>query len=137
MGRSPEKAPLGAADETLASFVVLARFLGVLADPDQIHHDRGQGDKPYDFDDLLRIAGKIGITARRRSADMATLAKLPLPALIARGDGGTAILLKAERGEGMEARYLVLMPGEPRPEIYSEHRVQAMFIADTGAVELL
>lgn len=137
MGRSPEKAPLGAADETLASFVVLARFLGVLADPGQIHHDRGQGDKPYDFDDLLRIAGKIGITARRRSADMATLAKLPLPALIARGDGGTAILLKAERGEGMEARYLVLMPGEPRPEIYSEHRVQAMFIADTGAVELL
>ena len=77
MGRSPEKAPLGAADETLASFVVLARFLGVLADPDQIHHDRGQGDKPYDFDDLLRIAGKIGITARRRSA------ALPAAAVVA------------------------------------------------------
>ncbi|PKQ00911.1 MAG: type I secretion system permease/ATPase [Alphaproteobacteria bacterium HGW-Alphaproteobacteria-13] len=137
MGTSPDKAPLGAADEALASFVVLARFLGVLADPAQIHHDRGQGDKPYDFDDLLRIAGKLGLMARRRGADMATLPKLPLPALVARRDGGTAILLKAERGEGMEPRYLVLMPGEPRPEIYAEARAEAAFATETGEVNLL
>lgn len=137
MGKSPDKVPLGAADEVLASFVVLARYLGVLADPDQIHHDRGQGDRPYDFDDLLRVAGKLELIARRRSADMATLLKLPLPALVALPRGGAAILLKAESGEGGGARYLVLTPGAPRPEIYSAEQASSAFVSDAGDVELL
>lgn len=137
MGKSPHKASLGAADEALASFVVLARFLGVLADAAQIHHDRGQGDKHYDFDDLIRIAGKLRITARRRTCDIADLVKLPLPALIARRDGGTSILLKAERGEEMEPRYLVLTPGAQRPEIYTKARADAEFASDDSQAELL
>lgn len=46
MRDSPEDASAAAADEALASFVLLAKFLGVPAEPEQIHHDRGQGDKP-------------------------------------------------------------------------------------------
>jgi subfamily B ATP-binding cassette protein HlyB/CyaB len=42
----------GPADAALASFVLLVQFLGVPADAQQIHHDRGQGDRPYIFNDL-------------------------------------------------------------------------------------
>ena len=59
------------ADEALAGFVLLAGFLGVPADPAQIHHDRGKGDEPYSFDDLLRVAKKLGLIARRRTAAIA------------------------------------------------------------------
>jgi len=48
-------------------FVLLADFFGVPADPEQIHHDRGKGDKPYGFDDLLRIAKMLGLIARPTS----------------------------------------------------------------------
>lgn len=50
----------------LACFVLLAKFLGVPVDPDQIAHDRGKGDGPYSLEDLARIASKLGLTARLR-----------------------------------------------------------------------
>lgn len=104
MQDSPDNPSAVAADEALASFVLLAKFLGMPAEPEQIHHDRGQGDKPYDFDDLIRIAKKLGLMARRRLSTFGDLAKLPLPALVALRDGGTAILLKVdESGEAMLA----------------------------------
>lgn len=68
-------------DPALASFVLLAQFLGVPADPAQIHHDRGQGDAPYDFDHLVRVAKRLGLIAKRRSAALTDLPKMPLPAL--------------------------------------------------------
>lgn len=61
MGRLPDNALLGAADEALASLAVFARLLGMLADPGKIHRDRGQGDKSKDFYRLLRIARKLRI----------------------------------------------------------------------------
>ncbi len=137
MEKSQNKVSLGAADDVLASFVVLARYLGVLADPDQIHHDRGLGDQPYNFDDLLRIARKTGLVARRRSVAASDLPKLPLPALVAMRGGGAAILLKAESSDDDGLRYLVLMPGAPRPEIYSEARAEAEFAFAAGGVDLL
>jgi subfamily B ATP-binding cassette protein HlyB/CyaB len=70
------------ADPALASFVLLAQFLGVPADAQQIHHDRGQGDRPYTFDDLIRVAKKLGLMARGKQAPLADLPKLPLPALV-------------------------------------------------------
>ena len=84
------------ADQALASFVLLAQFLGVPADPEQILHHRGRGDGPFDFDDLLRVAKRLGLVARKRRARMGDLPKLPLPALLALRDGGAAILLKAD-----------------------------------------
>src|SRR6186997_1815961 len=95
------------ADEALAGFVLLAGFLGVPADPAQIHHDRGKGDEPYSFDDLLRIAKKLGLIARRRVAAIGDLAKLPLPALARLADGGAAILLKVDESGETGTRYLV------------------------------
>ena len=72
---------------SLAVFVLLAKFLGIPADPEQIAHDRGKGDDPYSLEDLNRIARKLGLIARLRGAVVAELRKLPLPALIETANG--------------------------------------------------
>jgi ATP-binding cassette, subfamily B, bacterial HlyB/CyaB len=107
-------------DPTLTGFTLLASFLGIPADAAQIHHDRGKGDEPYTFDDLLRVAKKLGLIARRRGANFGELKKLPLPALVTLADGGTAILLKIDDASENGLRYLVMLPGGGRPTIWSE-----------------
>lgn len=125
------------ADQALASFVLLAQFLGVSAEPSQIHHDRGQGDKPYDFDDLVRVAKKLGLMARRRAAGAADLPKMPLPALVALADGGTAMLLKVDENSDTGTRFMVMMPESQRPEIWSASDIEERVLTDGGKVDLL
>jgi ATP-binding cassette, subfamily B, bacterial HlyB/CyaB len=91
---------------SLAAFVLLARFLGVAADPDQIAHQRGRGDDPYSLDDLARVAKSLGLIARVRDVSVTALAKLPLPAMIDTGFGDAVILLKIE-DDAISPRYLV------------------------------
>jgi ABC-type bacteriocin/lantibiotic exporter with double-glycine peptidase domain len=120
MPDSSDQTQTGPADAALASFVLLAQFLGVPADPHQIHHDRGQGDRHYQFDDLIRIAKKLGLMARRKEAPLAELSKLPLPALVSLNEGDTAILLKIDDSGGGGPRYMVLRSDGQRPEVWSE-----------------
>ena len=134
MQDSPEDQSAAPIDEALASFVLLAQFLGVPAEAAQIHHDRGQGDKSYDFDDLIRVAKKLGLMARRRSAALAELPRMPLPALVSLGNGGTAILLKVDNSS---ARYLVLTAVSERPEIWSEGQVLERFAWTDDKADLL
>ncbi|TIX51143.1 type I secretion system permease/ATPase [Alteraurantiacibacter aquimixticola] len=137
MDNSDNNGPTAVVDAALASFVLLAQFLGVPADPAQIHHDRGRGDDPYDFDDLTRIAKKLGLIARRKRAPLADLPKLPLPALVRLADGGTAVLLKIDDNTDTGARFMVLAPGSERPEIWSEEQVEAGFAVEGGKADLL
>lgn len=125
------------ADAALASFVLLAQFLGVPAEPSQIHHDRGQGDRPYDFDDLIRVAKKLDLMARRKSAAPHELPKLPLPALVALRDGRTAVLLKVDDTGDTGNRHMVLKPDSQRPEIWSEEQVEEGFALAGGEADLL
>lgn len=135
MAENPQNAPSG--DLTLASFVLLAQFLGVPAEPAQIHHDRGQGDRPYDFDDLIRVAKKLGLMARRKKAAASDFAKLPLPALVRLRDGNTAILLKVDDTGDTGNRHMVLKPESQRPEIWSGEQVEAGFAFAGGKADLL
>jgi len=137
MNDSLNDAPVPPVDEALASFVLLAKFLGVPAEPDQIHHDRGQGDTPYSFEDLIRIAKKLGLIARHRRARTDELPKLPLPALLALHGGGTAILLKVDDSGEAGVRYLVLRADGERPEIWSEHDVESRLSLESDKAELL
>ena len=134
MENSPE--PF-ARDTALASFVLLAKLLDVPADPAQIHHDRGQGDKPYTFDDLVRIAKKLGLIAKRKTASLAQLGRLPLPALIALESGETAILLQADISGDAGTRFLVLRPEGQRPEIVAEEAFVELVGLDRGEADLL
>jgi len=127
----------GSGDQALASFVLLAKFLGVPADVQQIHHDRGQGDRPYHFDDLIRIAKKLGLLAKRKQATLADLAKLPLPALVRLHEGRTAILLKIDDSGDSGRRHMVLRSNAQRPEIWSEGDVAERLELNSGKAELL
>lgn len=124
-------------DLALASFVLLAQFLGVPAEPAQIHHDRGQGDRPYSFDDLIRIAKKLGLIARRKRAAPAEFSKLPLPALVRLRDGGTAILLKVDDSGETGVRHMLLQPDSQRPEIWSEEQIAQGLALAGGDADLL
>jgi len=125
------------ADAALSSFVLLAQFLGHSADSAQIHHDRGQGDRPYTFDDLVRIAKKLDLIARRKGAVLSELSKLPLPALIKLNDGGCAVLLKIDESGDAGVRYMVLKPDSERPEVWLEDQILTEVDLEGGKAALL
>lgn len=113
-------------DPALACFVLLAKFLGVPADPGQILHERGRGVSAFGFDDLARVAKGLGIVAKIRRAANADLAKLPAPMLIALADGDTAILLRVEETDD-RPRYLVQRADAARPEIWQADDMTARY----------
>jgi subfamily B ATP-binding cassette protein HlyB/CyaB len=113
-------------DPALACFVLLARFLGVPADPRQIAHDRGKGDQPYALEDLSRIAKKLGLVSRIRRCEPDELAKLPLPALAPLTDGDAAVILKVEDGAD-EPRVLVQHADRDRPEVWTAAELRERF----------
>ncbi len=124
-------------DPVLASFVLLAQFLGVPAEPAQIHHDRGQGDNPYNFNDLIRIAKKFDLIARRKSCGVTELVKQPLPALVSLNDGKAAILLKIDVNADTGDRYMILLPDGERPEIWDADKIASEFDLSSGKADLL
>ena len=113
-------------DPALACFVLLARFLGVPADPQQIAHDRGKGDDPYSLEDLSRIAKRLGLVSRIRRCDPDELARMPLPAVAPLGDGDAAVILKVEES-GAEPRVLVQHADRERPEIWTAAELRERF----------
>lgn len=114
----PNEKAAGQIDRSLACFMLLAKFLGVPADPAQIVHDRGKGDEDFRLEDLARIAKRIGLTARVRHVPTSDLAKLPLPALAETTNGDAVILLKVEDASP-DPRYLIQRGDAERPEIWS------------------
>jgi subfamily B ATP-binding cassette protein HlyB/CyaB len=96
----------GAIDPVLTYFVLMAKFLGVPADPAQLSHDRGQGDDRWSLEDLSRAAKRIGLISGIREPGVEALPRLPLPALAELYDGAGVLLLKIDES-GSELRYLV------------------------------
>lgn len=111
---------------SLACFILLAKFLGVPADPGQIAHERGKGDAPYSLEQLTRIAKKLGLVARLRAAAPAELVKLPLPAMMGCHNGDAVILLKIEE-DVVRPRYLIQRGDAERPEIWTGDELEARF----------
>ncbi|PJG45908.1 hypothetical protein CAF53_16825 [Sphingobium sp. LB126] len=110
----------------LSAFVLLAKFLGVPADPGQIAHDHGEPANGYGLEDLARISKRLKIVAKIRSASLADLAKLPLPALAELRDGQIVILLKVDQQE--EAlRFLIQRGDGERPEVWTSAEMDGRF----------
>ena len=107
------------ADPALACFVLLAKFLGVPAEASQIVHDRGRGQNPFSLEDLARIAKKLKLVARIKTSDIASLKKLPLPAIIRTADDGAVLLLKVEESD-KAPRYLIQRGDAERPDVWTE-----------------
>ena len=105
--------------------MLVARFLGVPADPAQIAHEQGLAGS-FTLEDLARAAKRIGIVARIRATGLGDLAKRPLPALAELRDGSALILLKID--ESADApRYLIQRGDAERPEIWTFEQFADVF----------
>jgi len=125
-GPAPDGSPAPFLHPSLACFVLLAKFLGVPADPSQIEHDRGKGAEPYSLEDLTRIAKKLGLVARLRTSAIGDLRKLPLPALAEIENGDAVILLRIE-DDAVSPRFLVQRGDAEKPEVWSGEEMERHF----------
>jgi ATP-binding cassette, subfamily B, bacterial HlyB/CyaB len=95
-------ADAGATTEAgLTALVLIARLHGMAADPAQIRHQAGLGERQFGEDDLLRAAKRIGLKAKIVRCSMERLQFLSLPALIFDTDGNHFILAKVADGKAL------------------------------------
>jgi subfamily B ATP-binding cassette protein HlyB/CyaB len=123
-GASEDDRPI--VDPLLSCFILLARFLGTPADPRQIGHDRGHGERPYTLEDLSRVSRRLGLISRIRRCDVDELRKMPLPAIAELQDGDAVIVLKLEE-EAAEPRILVQHGDREQPEVWTADEAKARF----------
>lgn len=83
-------------DTGLISFVNIARYHGVAADPEQITHALALGGEPMSEGDILRAAKELKLKAKAATVTFADLKKLPLPVIVECKKEGYAILARVE-----------------------------------------
>src|SRR5262245_19250932 len=79
-------------DAGLGALVMLLRFHGVGADPEQIRHRLGGGT--VGIAEMLRCAKELGLKARSCLTTWERLENTPLPVIVALRDGGFLLLGK-------------------------------------------
>ena len=95
-----------AKDTALASMVLLLSFLDRPADESQLRHLLGKGSEPATADDLVRLARKLDVRARKVSVGKRRLDDMPLPAVAVMRDGTHLVLVQAsaEKSAAVSAR---------------------------------
>jgi len=88
-------------DTGLACLVMLARFHGLAADPDQLAHDWGEPGTSFDPTQILRAAKALGLKARRVRTTARRLPHTPLPALALDAEGQFVILARVDDGQAL------------------------------------
>ncbi len=99
-------------DAGLYSFVNIARFHNIPADPEQINHALAIGEEGMQENDILRAAKEFKLKAKASNVSFDTIAKLPLPAIVGMKKDKFAILAKVD-GD----KLLLLMPDGTPPKV--------------------
>jgi subfamily B ATP-binding cassette protein HlyB/CyaB len=97
-------------DTGLVCLAIVARLLGIAAEPDQLRHGFASAGQPMSAHDLLRAARHLGLKARQVASEWTRLASTPLPALAQHADGHWVVVARADA-----ERVLIQDPLEPRP----------------------
>jgi ATP-binding cassette, subfamily B, bacterial HlyB/CyaB len=112
--------PTGPAVDTgLLGLVMLARFHGVAADPEQLKHQFGVTGRPFGSGEIQRAARALGLKVREVASTIDRLQATPLPALVAMKDGSFWIA-----GAIAEDKVLGQTPGDTKPEILTPQEFQ-------------
>src|SRR3569623_2181331 len=98
-------------DSGLTCLVMLARFHGVAADPNQIKHHYGRTGLTFGSTEILRASKLFGLKARQISADSSRLDRIQFPA-IARTKEGHYCIVGGIKTEGSETKVLIQSPLE-------------------------
>jgi len=107
-------------DPGLAALVMLLRFHGIAANPEQIRHQLGMAT--VGIGEMLRCAKDLGLKARSRKTSWARLAATPMPAIAQLRDGGFVII-----GRAGEDKALIQFPLSPRPEAIGRAEFEAIW----------
>ena len=107
-------------DGGLLCLAMICRVMGMGVEPERLAHQLGRRGEPADMADLLRLAGRLGLKARREECDWEGLERMPLPA-IARDRSGGFFIIAAREGD----RALVHDPLAGRPEKLSREALEA------------
>jgi subfamily B ATP-binding cassette protein HlyB/CyaB len=93
------------ADSGLACLALLLAFHQVAADADQFRHELGKAGE-VEADDLVRLAKKAGVRAKRGALALADVARAPAPFIARDAEGGFFIV-----GGARDGKVLVQRPG--------------------------
>jgi len=104
-----------AVDTGLLSLCLIARFLGVPADPGELARRHLASAAGASAEDLVRVARKLGLKARLIRSQWGRLAKMPLPAIVEDKDGGFLIASRY-----IDDKLLAQRPTEPRGRLLRE-----------------
>ena len=107
------------AQSGLAALVLLLRFHGIGADPEQIRHRFGAD---IGVPEMLRSAKEFGLKARTYQSKWQRLTKTPLPGIAVLRDGSYLIV-----GKASEDQVLVQNPLLPRPILMSRAEFEAVW----------
>ena len=107
------------AESGLGALVLLLRFHGIGADPEQIRHRFGAD---IGVSEMLRCAKELGLKARSYLSTWPRLAKTPLPGIAALRDGSFLLL-----GKVGEDQLLVQNPLLTRPILMSRTEFEAVW----------
>jgi subfamily B ATP-binding cassette protein HlyB/CyaB len=107
-------------DTGLAALVMLLRFHGLPADPEQIRHQFAAGR--IGISEMLRCAKTFGLKARTRQTSWERLEHTPLPGIVSLRDG-TFLLL----GKVGDDKALIQSPLSPVPKMISRSDFEAVW----------
>ena len=114
----------------LDSLVLLLSYLDKPADADQLRHLLGKGSANIGADDLVWLAKRLDVRARKvRVRDAAHLDGIPLPAIAEFNDSSFGVLLQVS-----PSKALVFRPGDQRPQTLERAEFEAQF---SGTLVLL
>ncbi len=86
-------------DSGLYSLVIVARLLGVAAEPEQIRHEFGDAAGTFQQRAIIRAARWLGLRAKPSTAGWARLQRMPLPAIARHKDGHFFVIARIEADE--------------------------------------
>ncbi|WP_257282035.1 type I secretion system permease/ATPase [Endozoicomonas sp. ISHI1] len=112
-------------ESAVTCLVMLARFHGLAAQPEQIKHQFGDSDRPVEGLDLLRAAKFLKLKARRTEVECEKLQDLPLPAIARHSDGHYFIIARFHDGKA-----LIQDPLKDRPETVSLDVLETLFTGE-------
>lgn len=99
-------------DTGLIGLVMLARFHGVAADPDQLRHEYETDGNAFDATQVLLAAKRLGLKAKLINTQLSRLDRTPLPALAIDNDRNFFVLARVDASQ-----ILVQDPRMERPQV--------------------
>lgn len=109
-------------DAAVTCLVMLARFHGLAAQPEQVRHHLGDASQPIAAVDILRAAKFLKLKARHVKIGAEKLQDLPLPAIARHPDGHYFIIARFHDGKA-----LIQDPLKDKPETVSLDVLENLF----------